>query len=139
MTRVWPSSEPEPARRLIPTGYRVVNMSDRHSINRATLAAISLAVAIVCVGVLAMLVRDRWNRPELKTAEQARYATTGQTAQNAGARVDPTDPKLAVEPRPPGPNQPLASGSVAASICSWEVTLTSASAAMSRLGLTLRP
>jgi len=78
-------------------------MSDRHSINRANLAAISLAVAIVCVGVLAMLVRDRWNRPELKTAAQARYATTGQTAQNAGARVDPTDPKLAVEPA--GPNQ----------------------------------
>ena len=80
-------------------------MSDRHGINRAKLAAISLAVAIVCVGVLAMLVRDRWNRPELKTAAQARYATTGQTAQNAGARVDPTDPKLAVEPRPAGPNQ----------------------------------
>jgi hypothetical protein len=79
-------------------------MSDRHSINRAKLAAISLAVAIVCVGVLAMLVRDRWNRPELKTAEQARYAATGRTAETAGARLDPTDPKLATEPKPAGPN-----------------------------------
>ena len=79
-------------------------MSDRHSINRAKLAAISLAVAIVCVGVLAMLVGDRWNRPELKTAEQARYTTTGRTAQTAGARVDPTNPKLAIEPAPAGPN-----------------------------------
>jgi hypothetical protein len=33
-------------------------MSDRRNINRAMLAAISLAVAIVCVGVLAMLVRE---------------------------------------------------------------------------------
>jgi hypothetical protein len=79
-------------------------MSDRRNINRAMLAAISLAVAIVCVGVLAMLVRDRWDRPELKTAEQARYTTTGRTAETAGARLDPTDPKLAIEPAPAGPN-----------------------------------
>jgi hypothetical protein len=57
----------------------------------------------VCAGVLALLVRDRWNRPEIKTAEQVRSATTGQAAQAAGARVLPTDPKLAVEPTPAGP------------------------------------
>ncbi len=79
-------------------------MRERHTINRAGFAAISLAVALVCAGVLALLVRDRWNRPELKTAEQARYATTGQAAGAAGARVLPTDPKLAVEPAPVGPN-----------------------------------
>ena len=79
-------------------------MSDRHTIDRAGLAAISLAVALVCAGVLALLVRDRWNRPEVKTAEQAHYATTGQAAKAAGARVLPTDPKLAVEPAPVGPN-----------------------------------
>jgi hypothetical protein len=78
-------------------------VSHRHTINRATLAAISLAVALVCAGVLALLVRDRWNRPEVKSAEQARYATTGQAAQAGGARVLPTDPKLAVEPTPAGP------------------------------------
>jgi hypothetical protein len=78
-------------------------LSDRHTINRTGLAAISLAIALICAGALALLVRDRWNRPEIKTAEQARYATTGQVAQSAGARVLPTDPKLAVEPVPAGP------------------------------------
>ena len=43
-------------------------MSNWKHINRASLAAISFAVALVCVGVLVMLVRDRWNRPELKGA-----------------------------------------------------------------------
>jgi hypothetical protein len=80
-------------------------MSNWKHINRASLAAISFAVALVCVGVLVMLVRDRWNRPELKGAEEARYATTGQAAESAGARVLPTDPKLAVEPTPAGPKQ----------------------------------
>ena len=84
-------------------------MSDRHTITRADitragLAAVSLAVAIVCVGALVLLVRDRWNRPDVKTAEQARYATTGQAAGAAGARVLPTDPKLTVEPASAGPN-----------------------------------
>jgi hypothetical protein len=83
---------------------RDTDLRDRLTINRAGLAAISLAVALVCTGVLALLVRDRWNRPEVKPAEQARYATTGQAAQAAGARVLPTDPKLAVEPAPVGPN-----------------------------------
>ncbi len=78
-------------------------MSDRHTINRTGLAAISLAIALICAGALALLVRDRWNRPEIKSAEQARYATTGQAAQSVGARVLPTDPKLAVEPAPAGP------------------------------------
>jgi hypothetical protein len=78
-------------------------VSDRHGINRASLAAISFAVALVCVGILAMLVRDRWNRPDVKPPEQAREATTGQAAGAAGARVLQTDPKLAVEPTPVGP------------------------------------
>jgi hypothetical protein len=80
-------------------------MSNWAHINRASLAAMSFAVALICVGVLVMLIRDRWNRPELKNAEQARYATTGQAAGAAGARVLPTDPKLAVEPAPAGPKQ----------------------------------
>ena len=80
-------------------------MSNWRHINRASLAAISFAVSLVCIGVLVMLVRDRWNHPELKSAEQARYATTGEAAEAAGARVMPTDPKLAVEPAPPGPQQ----------------------------------
>jgi hypothetical protein len=81
----------------------VIEVSDRHS--RVGLAAISLLIAFVCAGVLALLVRDRWNPPEVKTAEEARHATTGQVAQSAGAQVLPTDPKLNVEPTPAGPKQ----------------------------------
>lgn len=88
-----------------------VNRLERHAINRShavnrkSLAAISLAIALVCAGLLTLLVRDRWNRPELKSAEQARYATTGEAAEAAGAKVVPTDPKLAVEPTQAGPDQ----------------------------------
>jgi hypothetical protein len=85
--------------------HQVIEMSNWKHINRASLAAISFAVALVCVGVLVMLVRDRWHSPELKTAEEARSATTGQAAEAAGAHVLPTDPKLTVEPAPPGPKQ----------------------------------
>ena len=83
----------------------MIDVSDRHTINRFGLAAVSLAIALICAGLLALLVRDRWNRPEIKTADEARYATTGQAAQAVGARVLPTDPKLAVEPTPAGPKQ----------------------------------
>jgi hypothetical protein len=80
-------------------------VSDRHTISRKSLAAISLAIVLICVGLLTLLVRDRWNLPEIKSAEEARNATTGQAAQTAGASVLPTDPKLTVEPTPPGPKQ----------------------------------
>jgi hypothetical protein len=80
-----------------------MEVSDRH--NRVGLAAISVLIAFVCVGLLALLVRDRWNPPEVKTADQARYATTGQAARSAGAQVLQTDPKLTVEPTPSGPKQ----------------------------------
>jgi Flp pilus assembly protein CpaB len=83
----------------------VIDVSDRHKINRFGLAAVSLAIALICAGLLALLVRDRWNRPEIKAADEARYATTGQAAQAVGGRVLPTDPKLAVEPAPAGPKQ----------------------------------
>jgi hypothetical protein len=79
-------------------------LSERRAINRKKLAVISLAIALACAAVLTLQVRDRWNRPELKSAEQARYATTGDAAQAAGAKVLQTDPKLAVEPAPAGPN-----------------------------------
>jgi hypothetical protein len=99
--------EPRPLVQSYP--FRASNrdhrVSERRSINRRRLALISLAIALVCAGVLTLLVRDRWNRPELKSAEQARYATTGEAAQAAGAKILPTDPKLAVEPAPAGPDQ----------------------------------
>jgi hypothetical protein len=64
---------------------------------------IALAVALVSVGSLTLLVRDRWHSPELKSADEARHTTTGQAANAAGATVLPTDPKLSVEPAPAGP------------------------------------
>jgi hypothetical protein len=49
--------------------------------------------------------RDRWNSPEIKSAEQAEHATTGANVRAAGARILPTDPKLRVEPSPTEPKQ----------------------------------
>ena len=64
-----------------------------------------VAVALVSVGTLTLLVRDRWHSPEVKPAEQARHSTTGRAAAAVGATVLPTDPKLAIEPAPAGPKQ----------------------------------
>jgi len=79
----------------------------RH-INRAGIAAISLAIAVICVIGLTLMVRDRWNRPEVRTADQAREMTTGSAARSAGANVSPTDRNISVEPPPtePKPVQP---------------------------------
>ena len=67
--------------------------------------AIALVVAIVSVASLTMLVRDRWHAPEIKPATEAQHSTTGQVARAAGATVRPTDPSLAVEPKPAGPKR----------------------------------
>ncbi|MGJ4881574.1 MULTISPECIES: hypothetical protein [unclassified Bradyrhizobium] len=72
---------------------------------RAGPALVSTAIALLCVGALTMLVRDRWHPPEIKSAEAARHSMTGQVARAAGARVMPTDPSLAVEPKPEGPQR----------------------------------
>jgi hypothetical protein len=63
------------------------------------------AIALACVFAIVFLVRDRWNSPEVKSVEQARTSGTGQAAQEAGATLLPTDPKLTVEPKPAGPKQ----------------------------------
>ncbi|CCD94955.1 conserved exported hypothetical protein [Bradyrhizobium sp. ORS 375] len=73
--------------------------------HRTGLALVSAAIALICMGALTVLVRDRWNPPEIKSAEAARHSTTGQVARAAGARVMPTDPSLAVEPKPEGPKR----------------------------------
>jgi hypothetical protein len=49
------------------------------------------------------LVRDRWNHPGIKPPDQAEHSTTGTAARNAGAKLVPSEPKLKVEPDPPGP------------------------------------
>ncbi|MGJ4928476.1 hypothetical protein ACQR1I_14890 [Bradyrhizobium sp. HKCCYLS2038] len=68
-------------------------------------ALIAVTIALCCVAALTMLVRDRWHPPEIKSAEAARHSTTGEVARAAGARVMPTDPSLAVEPKPEGPKR----------------------------------
>ena len=55
-------------------------MHERPHINRAGLSLISLAIALACIVVLTMQVRDRWNSPEVKTAAEAQTTTTGQAA-----------------------------------------------------------
>jgi hypothetical protein len=76
--------------------------------SRMVPAIISLAIAIACAVILTAMIRDRWHEPELKSAYQAQHETTGSAANKAGAKLVPTDPKLAVEPTPaaPGPVQP---------------------------------
>ena len=80
-------------------------MHERPHVDRAYLAALSAAIALVCIVVLTLQIRDRWHSPEIKPADQAQYATTGQVARNAGAKILPTDPSLSVEPSPAGPQQ----------------------------------
>jgi hypothetical protein len=80
-------------------------MATTTSRSRTGLALIAAAIALVCIGSLTMLVRDRWHPPEIKSAEAARRSTTGQVARAAGATVLPTDPKLAIEPKPEGPKR----------------------------------
>jgi hypothetical protein len=78
-------------------------MHERPHINRKGLALISLAIALVCMVVLTLQVRDRWSSPEVKTAAEAQRTTTGQSARQAGARISQSEPEPAVEPEPAGP------------------------------------
>jgi hypothetical protein len=78
-------------------------MHERPHINRKGLALISLAIALACIVVLTLQVRDRWNSPEVKTATEAQHTTTGQAARQAGARISQSEPTPPVEPDPAGP------------------------------------
>jgi hypothetical protein len=80
-------------------------LHERPHIDRSNLAAFAAAIALVCIVVLTLQIRDRWHSPEIKSAYQAEHTTTGQVAHNSGARITPTDPKLMVEPAPDGPKQ----------------------------------
>jgi hypothetical protein len=81
-------------------------MSERPHVDRPRIAATAAAIALVCIVVLALQIRDRWNSPEIKPTAQAEHATTGQAARTSGAKVLPTDPKLKVEPEAPKQVQP---------------------------------
>jgi hypothetical protein len=60
---------------------------------------ISLVIAIVCMVILTVMIRDRWDRPEVRSAEQAQHETTGSAGGKTGARLMPSDVKLSVEQR----------------------------------------
>jgi hypothetical protein len=103
-----------PDHALVGTGARCVTcllvnrstaLHERPHINRVQLAGIAIAVALAGSAVLYLQVRDRWNSPEIKSPEQAEHTMTGEAARSAGAQIQPTDPKLDVEPTPPGPKQ----------------------------------
>jgi len=61
---------------------------------------IAAAVAVISAVVFLAVEFGPWNRV---AAEPPDRAATEAAAQAAGAKVIPTQPKLAVEPNPPGP------------------------------------
>ena len=80
-------------------------MHERPHIDRAYLASLAAAIALVCIVVLTLQIRDRWHSPEIKSAYRAENTTTGQAAHDSGAKIMPTDPKLSIEPTPDAPKQ----------------------------------
>ena len=66
-----------------------------------------VALAVAVLGILAMLVVDHgpWSGRHVQTAEMAKHQTTGEAASAAGAGVQPTEPKRAIEPEPQVPKQ----------------------------------
>jgi hypothetical protein len=64
-----------------------------------------IALVVAAVTIAAMLIVDHgpWSRAKTQPAHVAMYATTGEAARAAGAKVLPTDPKSPLEPERPGP------------------------------------
>lgn len=64
-----------------------------------------IALIVAGVTIAAMLIVDHgpWNRARTQPAHVAMYATTGEAARAAGAKVLPTQPKSPIEPERPGP------------------------------------
>lgn len=64
-----------------------------------------IALIVAGLTIAAMLIVDHgpWSRAKTQPAHVAMYATTGEAAHAAGAKVLPTDTRSAVEPERPGP------------------------------------
>jgi hypothetical protein len=79
-------------------------MTESHSKQRGV-GPVWIALAIAIFGVLAMLIVDHgpWSRAQVQTAELADHRTTGEAARSAGAAVEQTAPRPALEPEAPGP------------------------------------
>jgi hypothetical protein len=78
---------------------------NKHYERKQTLGPVSFAVAAAAFGLLLLVIVNHgpWNRPQVQSPAVARSTMTGDAAQAAGAKVTPTEPKLALEPAPPGP------------------------------------
>jgi hypothetical protein len=72
--------------------------------------AVTLAVAVISLLALLFVNPGPLKRLVVKSPEVVPSADTTAAAKAAGATVTPTDPKLAIEPTPPGPKpvQPAA-------------------------------
>jgi hypothetical protein len=64
-----------------------------------------IALVVAGVTIAAMLIVDHgpWSRAKTQPAHVAMYATTGEAAHAAGAKVLATETRSAVEPERPGP------------------------------------
>jgi hypothetical protein len=78
---------------------------NKHNERKQSLGHVAVAVAVAAFGLLSLVIVNHgpWNRPQVQSPEVARSTTTGDAAQAAGAKVTPTEPKLALEPAAPGP------------------------------------
>jgi hypothetical protein len=83
------------------------SMTDRfpNSISIALRHPGVIALIVAGVTIAAMLIVDHgpWSRAKTQPAHVAMYATTGEAAHAAGAKVLPTETRSAVEPERPGP------------------------------------
>lgn len=64
---------------------------------------IALVVAGVTIAVMLLVDHGPWSRAKTQPAQVAMYATTGEAARAAGAKVLPTQPRSPVEPERLGP------------------------------------
>jgi hypothetical protein len=76
---------------------------ERPHINRTPIVVIAIVIAVACTVELGMEIHERWKAPDIQSSDQLEHSTTGEAAQRAGARIIPSDPKLAAEPSTDGP------------------------------------
>ncbi|WP_247454849.1 hypothetical protein [Bradyrhizobium sp. 174] len=64
-----------------------------------------IALIVAALTIAAMLIVDHgpWNRAKTQPAHVAMYASTGEAARAAGAKILPTEPHSPIEPERPGP------------------------------------
>jgi hypothetical protein len=74
---------------------------NKHYEHKQSLGPVAVVVAVAAFSLLSLVIVN--HGPQVRSPEVARYTTTGDAAQAAGANVTPTEPKLPLEPEAPGP------------------------------------